>query len=579
MNTRTLSAIVLAACLASANMAAYAKQKIMQIKIVETTDVHGSFFPYDFITRQPKQGTLARVSTYMKQLRKEYGDNVLLLENGDILQGQPTCYFYNYVNTGEENIAARLMNYLKYDAATVGNHDIETGHAVYDKWANEVECPMLGANIIDDNTQKSYFLPYTVFEREGAKIAVVGMLTPAIPNWLTHHLWEGMHFEEMQMAAKRTIAELKSTVKPDVIIGLFHSGRDGGITTPEYKESASIDVAKNVDGFDVVFFGHDHTQFSQTITNNAGHEVVCLNPANNALFVAQANLTLEKNKGKWIIADKSGELVDVKPFDIDNNFMEYFKADIDKINGFVNRKIGEFKSEISSKESFFGSCAFNDLILNLELKITGADIAFNAPLSINSTIKKGPVYVSDMFNLYKYENQLYVMKLTGKEIRNHLEMSYDLWVNTMKSPDEHILLLNNDEVVNHEKLMFQNQFFNFDSAAGIDYEVDVTKPDGEKVRILRMSNGEPFDEDKWYKVALNSYRGNGGGELLTRGAGIPHDSLDSRIIYRSEKDQRYYLMQEIERQGTLDPKPNNNWRFVPEDIAKPAIERDMKLIK
>ena len=127
--------------------------------------------------------------------------------------------------------------------------------------------------------------------------------------------------------------------------------------------------------------------------------------------------------------------------------------------------------------------------------------------------------------------------------------------------------------------MFKNQFFNFDSAAGIDYEVDVTKPNGQKVRILRMSNGEPFDEAKWYKVAVNSYRGNGGGELLTRGAGIPHDSLESRIIYRSEKDQRYYLMQEIERMGVVNPKPNNNWRFVPDSIVKPAIERERKMIK
>ena len=120
--------------------------------------------------------------------------------------------------------------------------------------------------------------------------------------------------------------------------------------------------------------------------------------------------------------------------------------------------------------------------------------------------------------------------------------------------------------------------FNFDSAAGIDYEVDVTKPDGQKVRILRMSNGEPFDEARWYKVAVNSYRGNGGGELLTQGAGIPHDELDKRIIWRSKRDQRYYLMKEIERMGTVDPQPNHNWRFVPEEWVKPAAERDRQLL-
>ena len=169
-------------------------------------------------------------------------------------------------------------------------------------------------------------------------------------------------------------------------------------------------------------------------------------------------------------------------------------------------------------------------------------------------------------------------KMSCNEIRNFLEMSYDLWCNTMKSPDDHIILMDTDVKENHNKYGFKNLAFNFDSAAGINYEVDVTKPNGQKVHILKMSNGQPFDESKWYKVAMNSYRGNGGGELLTRGAGIPHDQIKSRILYESEKDQRYYLMEEIEKMGTVDAKPNNNWKFVPEAWTKPAAQRDFELL-
>jgi 2',3'-cyclic-nucleotide 2'-phosphodiesterase/3'-nucleotidase len=157
-------------------------------------------------------------------------------------------------------------------------------------------------------------------------------------------------------------------------------------------------------------------------------------------------------------------------------------------------------------------------------------------------------------------------------------MSYDLWVNTMQSPDDHIMLLNDRSKGDQQRQGFKNMTFNFDSAAGIDYEVDVTKPDGQKVRVLRMSNGQPFDEQKSYKVVMNSYRGNGGGELLTRGAGIPKDSLSGRIISMSERDQRYYMTQEIERMGIVTPKANNNWRFVPETWAEPALKRDRKQI-
>ena len=219
-----------------------------------------------------------------------------------------------------------------------------------------------------------------------------------------------------------------------------------------------------------------------------------------------------------------------------------------------------------------------DFIHSLQLRITGADISFNAPLTFDTKIPAGDVFMSDMFNLYKYENQIYTMMLTGREILGHLEMSYDLWVNTMKSPDDHIMLLAEGEQDDNQRYMFKNLAFNFDSAAGIDYEVDVTKPDGQKVHILRMSNGEPFSLDKTYKVAMNSYRGNGGGELLTKGAGIPQEKLMERVVWQSERDQRYYLTQEIEKMGVADPKAFNNWRFVPEEWAKPAIERDRQLL-
>ena len=519
------------------NSQAMAQQRTVKLRVIETSDVHGSFFPYDFINRKPKA-------------------------------------------------AADVVNYMKYDAQVFGNHDVETGHPVYDKWIKELNCPVLGSNIISTSTGQPYVKPYLILNREGVKVAVLGMITPAIPNWLTENLWSGLKFENMVTNARKWVKYLQENEKPDVIIGLFHSGKDGGIQTAEYDEDASIKVAKEVPGFDLVLFGHDHTRDNETVTNTDGKQVVCLDPANNAINVADAEITLTLNKkrvnGKkqLVVTDKkvTGKIVDVTDCPIDEDFMKTFEPQIAEVKKYVGKQIGNFKTTIYSRDQFFGSSAFNDFILNLQLQITKADISFNAPLQFNAVLKAGPIYVSDMFNLYKYENQLYVMRMTGEEIRKHLEMSYDLWVNTMKSPDDHLLLLDEKTVGDQQRLGFKNLSFNFDSAAGIDYEVDVTKPDGEKVKILRMSNGEPFDEKKWYKVAVNSYRGNGGGELLTKGAGIPKDSLESRIIYRSKRDQRYYLMEEIEKMGTVDAKPNNNWKFVPEAWTKPAAQRDFELL-
>lgn len=557
---------------------AMTKTKTVNLKIIGTSDVHGCFFPYNYIDDAPMKGSLARVSTYLKQVRQKYGKNVILLENGDILQGQPTCYYSNFVNTGQPNTAAEIVNWLGYDAQAMGNHDVETGHKVYDKWISELECPTLGANIIDKSTGKPYIRPYTIIERDGVKVAVIGMLTPAIPNWLHEKLWSGMYFEDIVKSAAKWVDVVRNEEHADVIIGLFHSGWNGGISTPHYKEDETEQVAKNIPGFDLIMFGHDHTSRAAIVKNNEGKDVLCLDPSCNAVYVADADIRLTVTDGK--VSDKriTGKLTDVSKMAIDEDFMTAFAHVSDSVKSFVNNKIGTITESIYTRDAFFGSSTFSDLIHELQLSITGADISFNAPLTFDAVVRAGEIHMNDMFKLYRYENEIYVMKLTGEEVRKHLEMSYDQWVNTMKSPDDHIMLLDAKAANDKQRNMFKNLTFNFDSAAGIDYVVDVTKPDGEKVKILQMSNGEPFDESKYYKVVLNSYRGNGGGELLTRGAGIPKDSLDSRIIFRSDRDQRYYLTREIKYKDTIVPRKLNNWKFVPDEWAIPAIERDRKLL-
>ena len=549
--------------------------KSVTLRIIETSDVHGAFFPYNFTERTPMKGTIARVSSYVKRQRQQFGRNVILLDNGDILQGQPTSYYSNFVRTDQPNIAAEVINYLNYDAQTFGNHDVEPGHKVYDKWIREVKCPMLGANIIDLKSGKPYVEPYALLERDGVRIAILGMLTPAIPSWLHPNVWSGMRFENIIPCARQWIKILKEKEKADVIIGLFHSGWDDGIVTEDYVEDVARECAEKVPEFDVIFFGHDHQE--RNVTAKSG--VLCLDPSCNAVKVAQATLTLQKDKrGKWKVKRKEGELIDVTTEPVDEEYMAHFKSRIDDVRNFTEEQIGTFLTTIYSRDAFFGSSAFMDFIHRMQLEETGADVSFNAPLTFDSKIAAGPVYVSDMFKLYRYENHIYVLRMTGKEIRNHLEMAYDLWTSTMTSPDDHILLLAERTLNDQQRLGFKNLSFNFDSAAGIDYEVDVTKPDGQKVRILQFSDGRPFDENAWYRVAMSSYRGNGGGELLTLGAGIPADSLSSRILHQSVRDQRYYLTEKIRREKTIDAQPLNNWRFVPDEWARPALERDKKLL-
>jgi len=561
--------------------------KKVRLKVIETSDVHGHFFPYDFMEKKPIKGTLVRANTYINKQRREYGDNLLLIDNGDILQGQPCVYWSNYVMPEDENLAAQVINYMKYDAETVGNHDIEPGHKVYDKWIREVRCPLLGANIVKETDKngpaspKSIYTglkPYSVHYKDGVKICIIGLLTPAIPNWLNKSIWKGIEFEEMVSCAKKWMKYIQETEHPDLIFGLFHSGLDGGIDTPEYSENATAAVAREVPGFDIIFFGHDHQVHKEWITNKDGKKVLCIDPSCYVKNVAEAEIELTYENGRLKEKDIEGEIVSVLDEEIDEQMLSHFQPAIDKVKEYVDRKIGKFEKPIYTRDSFFGNSSFTDLIHNLQLQIAKADISFNAPLSFNSVIKAGDVTQGDMFKLYRFENLLFVLRMTGEEIRKHLEFSYDMWTNTMTSPDDHALRLNEGSKDDQQRTGFEYYTFNFDSACGIDYEVDLTKPNGEKVRILQMSDGQPFDEKKWYKVVMNSYRANGGGELLTRGAGIPKDSLESRVIFHTDLDQRHYLTEEIKRMGVVDPEPNHNWKFVPEAWAKPALERDRKLL-
>lgn len=549
-------------------------EKEVTLKLIETSDVHGCYYPYDFIRRHSVQGSLARVSALVGEMRKTYGDRLILMDNGDILQGQPVAYYYNYIDTTSVHVVADMLNYMHYDVATMGNHDIEAGHAVYDRWVSQCKFPVLGANIMDVKTGKTYLPPYKVIEREGVKVVVLGMITPAIPSWLPEQLWSGLRFEDMETSARKWVKWIQEKEKPDVLIGLFHAGPEGN-KLDNVVENGSGDVARRVPGFDVVFMGHDHVRTCQKIINEAGDSVLLVDPANMAKVVADVTVKVVKKDGKVIRKSVEGKLASVDRYAPDEAFLKTFEKQYQATADFVSRKIGRINKTITTKDAYFGPSAFIDLIHQLQLDITGADVSFCAPLSFAAEIKEGDIYVSDMFNLYKYENMLYTMTLTGKEIKDFLEMSYAIWTNQMKSPDDHLMLLNEKDKGFGR---FKNPSFNFDSAAGILYTVDVTKPQGEKINIRSMADGTPFRMDKMYKVAVNSYRGNGGGDLLTKGAGIPKQDLAKRIVFATEKDLRYYLMKRIEEVKILDPRPLNQWKFIPEKWVEPATKRDYRLL-
>lgn len=363
-----------------------AQEREVKLKIIETSDVHGNYYPYDFIHRHEAAGSLARVHALVQKEREVYKDNLILLDNGDILQGQPTAYYYNYIDTVSPHLAAEMMNFMGYDAGNMGNHDVETGNAVFDRWSSDCRFPILGANIIETATGKTHFKPYEVLERDGVKVVVLGMITPAIPVWLSENLWRGLRFDDMEETARKWMKIISEKENPDVVIGMFHAGQDALLMGGKYRENASADVARNVPGFDIVLMGHDHARECKKVVNVAGDSVLVIDPASNGIVVSNVDITLKLRDGKVVDKKVTGTLSETKDYGISEEFMQRFTPQYGAVQNFVSKKIGSFTESISTRPAYFGSSAFIDLIHTLQLAITGAEISLAAPLSYDTEI-------------------------------------------------------------------------------------------------------------------------------------------------------------------------------------------------
>lgn len=550
--------------------------RAVKVIIAATSDVHGSLFPYDYEEDRPGGGSLAGVHHLADSLRHS-GAALVLLENGDLLQGTPVAYFANFVQQKRNNLFPRVLNTMKYDAANVGNHDIEAGPAVYTRVAKELRAPYLGANILSDTTGEPHFRPYTVIRRQGITIAVLGMTTPSIPEWLPPQMWQGLTFTDMLPEARKWVEIIKRNENPDIIVGLFHTGYGTG--EPEMagkpQENAGRSIIETIPGFDLVILGHDHRRRNEWFTRSDSSRVLILNPGNGATHLAVAQFSLVMGDGgKPRVVAAEGELLKVPENPGPNRVTRRFRKDRQAIREFSNRRVGTLGHPLTGAEALFGNSPFLDLIHRIQLEATGADLSLAAPLSISGTIPAGDLHVRDLFRIYRFENFLYTMQLTGLEIKNHLEYSYGLWLNTMTSPGDNLLLFREDSGISSR---LAHPYYNFDSAAGIRYTVDISKPPGERITIPGFENGAPFNLRQNYRVAVNSYRGSGGGGHLTMGAGIPRDKLAGRILSSTPQELRSIMISHFENHGTITPEAGDNWQIIPATWAQEAITREKPL--
>lgn len=557
------------------------KQKL---HIFFTSDIHGNYFGHEFRHKRPGRGGLPRVHAYVSEQVAKGDGAVLLFDGGDLLQGDLAAYTLNYLpdpaQRGER--VARMMDYVGYDAVVVGNHDIEAGLDVVRNFGRHCGIPQLAANIVDEATGEPAFQPYELFVRGGWRVAVLGLCTQTVPSWVPRDRREGLRFLDVADTVASWVPRIREAVRPDLLVAVVHSGMDGGMAEPNYHENDVRRTVETVGGIDLVLYGHDHHAHVETLVDPDGRGVVCVNPGCQALNVAHVTVTEDAQNGA---EDEEGkatpaphievELVDISllrnPYSM--AYGRHFRQDYHAVEQMARRVVAQFPDDVIIRDAFSGPSPYVDFLQQIMLQATGAQVAFASPVFVGRPVPAGAVTPSVLSRLYHLDDRLFVLRMSGREIRDYLEYSYSLWVKRMERPDDSVLLL--QPLDDHSpRMIFQNYIFNFDSAAGIRYGVDVTRPAGQFVDIRSMADGSPFNPDATYEVCMTGYRASGGGELITRGAGISRDELESRLVRRMPQDVGHTVANFMRSHPEARPAALRHWAFEPQEWTEPALARD-----
>ncbi len=514
-----------------------------QITILGTTDLHGNINPIDYYTNKPDNRGFAKVATLIKRVRREH-PNVLLVDSGDTIQGSPLASFHSRKNNQPPNPMMLVMSSLNYDAMAVGNHEYNFGLKVLEKARREANFPWLSANTYDKSTGKTHYKPYVIKEVAGARVGILGLTTPGVPTWDNPVNYAGLEFHEPVSEARKWVPVMRNDEKADVVVIAMHMGLGEDLRTGEVSpgqvphENEAVSIAKEVPGVDVIFMGHTHREVPSLYVNG-----VLLTQANHwGRHLARADVYLQKTATGWRVYAKSARTLAaddrVEP---DPSVVALAEPYDRETQGWLARVIGQSAEELTARDARFRDTAILDLIQKVQMEAGKADVSMVASFNSEARIAKGPVSVRDIAGLYVYENTLVVLEVTGQQLKDALEHSAKYYKPYAAGKSLQELI---DEKI---------PAYNFDIAEGVTYDLDISKPIGQRIQNLRFRGQQPSPTRK-LRLATNNYRVNGGGGYTMY--------KDAPVVYRSSEEIREMIIDWVERKKTVPTAPNNNWRII-----------------
>ncbi|HEV8481351.1 MAG TPA: 5'-nucleotidase C-terminal domain-containing protein [Candidatus Eisenbacteria bacterium] len=527
------------------------------VTILHTTDLHGHLLPEEDYSGAPAPRGLARVATLVKRARAADAQ-ALLLDAGDCIQGTPMEYVQHTQMGDKPDPMMLAMNALAYNAMAVGNHEYDFGWKTLEAAHKAARFPWLSANTLRGD--KPGFDPYKVFMVHGVRVGVLGLTTPAIPYWSDADKFPGLHFADPVATAQKWVPVLRGKEHCDLVVILTHQGlereseRGREISGQMPGENAGFALAQ-VPGVDVVILGHTHRAMASLTTKN-GTLLTQAGRWADHLGKIDVTLTRASATAPWTVSAKRADLIEVTadtPADpAIVALAEPYRA---PTRAWLDQPLATATDEFDGSRARLQDTPLMDLIQAAQLEYGDADVSMSAAFSTEGKLRKGPVRMRDVASVYVYENNLYTLATTGAQLRKALEWSaryfspYDFGRTPRPLIDPSV------------------QGFNYDMAQGVTYTIDLTKPYGQRIQDLRFA-GRPLADDQKLKVAMNSYRVNGGGGYdMWKGAAV---------VKKSDQGVRELLAQYVKKKQTLSPRTDQSWKLLPlwvSDPARPDFER------
>ena len=512
------------------------------VTLASTTDLHGRIYPVDYSNDFPYEGGLAKISSVLQRLRSD-DPRLLLVDSGDTLEGNPLVYFHARRNNAPIDPMMLVMNYLHYDSMALGNHDFNFGLAVQDKAHAEARFPWISANIYRKDTGQSAYTPYIVKEVKGVRIGILGLTTPGVPYWDGPENYPGLEFREPVAEARKWVAVLRRDEHVDAVVITMHMGLEQNLGTGATavgavpNENRAIAIAREVPGVDLILMGHTHQDVPNLVVNG----VLLAQAGRWGDHLIKADLYFERaGGGAWQVTAKSSVSLSMQGVTPDPEVLRLAKPYHEETERWLSQPVGTCDRDLDSRSNFADS-AMLDLVQRVQLEAGSADVSLASVFNPQARIHAGQTTVRELAALYVYENTLVVVQATGRQLKEALEHSARFFL--PYAPGKTLSQLVNPDFY----------LYNFDKAEGVSYEMDISRPYGDRIQHL-MYHGAPLQPDQTFRLAMNNYRYSGGGGYAM--------FKTAPVVMRASVPIRDLLIDWVERHHVIPSTPVNNWRIV-----------------